>query len=435
MSDPTEPGMGESSALEPEPKPKPAPPIPQEPPGAQDTAAPGAAVSGGMGSEPPSPGPRADEWASRGRDDRADHGHGGSIFFGVLLVVIGAVFLVGQFAPGLDVQWWAMWPLIIVIGGIVQLFTPGEKGWGIERVFDGLGTILFGIVLLGCTTGYISWSVWWTVITLWPLLVIAAGLAILGTGLGQTWLRLAATLVIWATLLYAVSIAWTGGTGVIVPGAWMRTGGQAFSYSEQGKGVTKAALVYRGGAGEIGFDSGTDLVAVDGVSPYGKPSFSVNRSGSSAKVEVGVGDSSTGPAVFPGSVAARTDVRLSDTAVWDADLQTGASSLDADFSDVKVRDLTLSTGVSSVVVKLGDVPSGVDESSLLVKAGISSVRILVPKDADARIETSNGLVGTSVGGDFVRVDGGWETDGVDSAKQVWRIKTQAGIGSVSIDTY
>ena len=43
-----------------------------------------------------------------------------------------------------------------------------------DRVFEGLGTVIFGLVLLGNTTGYISWSVWWIVVTLWPALVIAA---------------------------------------------------------------------------------------------------------------------------------------------------------------------------------------------------------------------------------------------------------------------
>ncbi len=137
---------------------------------------------------------------------------GGGVFLGVMLVVLGAVFLVSQFLPWFDVPVWALWPLIIVVAGVVQVFTPGSNGWGVDRVFEGLGTVIFGLVLLGNTTGYISWSVWWVVVTLWPALVIALGLSILAKGLGQSWLRIVATLVVWLTLAYAVAVSWTGST-------------------------------------------------------------------------------------------------------------------------------------------------------------------------------------------------------------------------------
>ncbi len=311
---------------------------------------------------------------------------GGGVFLGVLLVVLGAVFLVSQFLPWFDVPVWELWPLIIVVAGVVQVFTPGSSGWGIDRVLDGIGTVIFGLILLGNTTGYISWSVWWVLVTLWPALVIALGLTILAKGLGQSWLRILATLVIWVTLAYAVAVSWTGST-MAPPTGWLTTaGGQEFSYSEPGVGVEKADLQLSGGVGEIRIGSGRRLVTVEGSSPFGPPSFSANRRGESAQVKIGLPESASRVVIIPGASGARIDARLSDSALWDVSLQTGASSLDADLSDVRVRDMELKTGASAVSIRLGDVPDGERESTLVVKSGVSSVRILLPRDADARVD-------------------------------------------------
>ncbi|MDP1794309.1 MAG: hypothetical protein Q8K63_09260, partial [Acidimicrobiales bacterium] len=284
-------------------------------------------------------------------------------------------------------------------------------------------------------TGYISWSVWWVVITLWPALVIALGLTILGKGLGQSWLRIVATLVVWITLAYAVALSWTGAGPVALSGPWVTSGGQEFSYSEPDRGVTDARLRLTGGAGDIRLGSGNQLVTVNGTSPFGPPSFSAEKTGTSAEVRVGFNDAAKNVVVVPGMVGARIDTELSDTALWDIALETGASSVDADLSDVRVSDIEVKTGASAVTIRLGDVPRGESESTLVVKAGVSSVRILLPRDAEARVEAQNGLVASDIGGRFERSGGAWQTPGYSSADKSWDIRTEAGVGAVTIDTY
>jgi hypothetical protein len=88
-----------------------------------------------------------------------------------------------------------------------------------------------------------------------------------------------------------------------------------------------------------------------------------------------------------------------------------------------------------VIVKLGEVPSGTETSNLLVRAGVSSVTILVPRDAAMRIEAKNGLAVTDVRGRFSRVGDVWQSAGYSSASKSWNIQTESGIGSVAIDTY
>jgi hypothetical protein len=136
--------------------------------------------------------------------------------FGAVLIVLGVLFLVARLIPG--IEWWSVWPAAIVVGGLVTMITPGgEYGWGVERVADGIGTVLFGLILLGNTTGLISWSVWFELLSLWPVLLVSAGIGLLGRAAGQGWLRGVASVPIWIAMVYAVGVAWSGSPLMVDP--------------------------------------------------------------------------------------------------------------------------------------------------------------------------------------------------------------------------
>lgn len=356
---------------------------------------------------------------------------------GVFLIAIGLIFLAGQFVPGL--AWWNMWPLIVVLVGVIQMFTPSHRDeWGPERIMDGLGTIIIGGVLLGNTLGIVSWSVWWTFITLWPVLIVALGISLLGRGLQQSWMRAIAPLLIWAALAYSVTASFTGVGGfqptplLVRPSA---VAGQPFAYMEPLGGASTATLRLRGGAGEIAVRGGDNLVDASGTTPFGTPGFTVDRSGDTANVDLTLADSS-GSVVVPGISAARTDVALSRTAVWDATLETGATSLNADLSDVPVRRLTLKTGASSATLKLGQVPWVAVATDVSIKAGVSSIEVLVPRDAAVRIDTHNGLSATDIDRRFSGMGAGvWQSPGYGTASKTINITVESGVSSISVRTY
>jgi hypothetical protein len=358
------------------------------------------------------------------------------IGFGIFLIAIGLIFLAGQVVPGL--AWWNLWPLIVVLAGVIQMFTPSHRDeWGAERIMDGLGTVIIGLVLLGNTLGIVSWTVWWTFITLWPVLIISLGIGLLGKGLGQSWMRTLAPLLIWAALAYAVAVSFTGANGFQPIPQFARpvATGESFQFSEPVMGAVSGGFTLKGGVGEVSILGGPDLVTASGTTPFGTPSFDVVRSGDSANVEFALADSS-GNVVVPGISAARTDVTLSESTVWDVTLETGATTLDADLSTVPVRQLTLKTGASSTTVKLGEVPSTAIATDVTIKAGVSSVEILVQRDAAVRIDTHNGLSATDVDRAFTGMGSGvWQTDGYDTAAKTINISVESGISSISVRTY
>jgi len=134
---------------------------------------------------------------------------GPSVAIGVFLVLLGGAFLAARLTPGVSL--WTLWPLAIVAAGIVQILVPSRwQEWGIERVSDGVGTVFLGVLLLGNTTGYIGWEMWFTALTLWPVLLVSAGIGLLGKAAGQSWIRALAPTLIWAALLFSAASAWNG---------------------------------------------------------------------------------------------------------------------------------------------------------------------------------------------------------------------------------
>lgn len=360
----------------------------------------------------------------------------GGIGAGLILIAVGLIFLAGQVVPGL--MWWNLWPLIIVLVGVIQMFTPSHRDeWGPERLLDGLGTVIIGVVFLGNTLGIVSWGVWWMFLTLWPVLIIALGVSILGRGLRIGALRAVAPLIIWAALAYSVAGSLTGVAGFQPMPQIVRPGvaGESFGYDEPVSGAVSGTFEFRGGAGDITVDGGTSLVSATGNSPFGKPTFSVNRSadGASVAFSMGGGDSSF---IVPGISTSKADVRLSETVVWDATFETGACNLDADLSSVPVKRLVLKTGASSASIRLGAVPSTSSSTDVSVKAGVSSIELLVPRDAAVRLDTHNGLSGTNVDSRLNNTGPGvWETPGYGSASKTLNISVESGVSSISLRTY
>ena len=379
---------------------------------------------------PPATGQSAPPPLPHGRPPRS----GSGVFVGVALILFGAMFLAAQVVPG--IAWWSLWPLIIVVAGAVQMVTPAhDEGWSVYRLFEGLGTVVFGLVLLGNTTGYIAWSAWWTFITLWPVLLIALGVGIIGKGTGADWLRIVASLMVTLTLAFAAATSTTGAVGIQPVGVWVRTSGQAFHDSEPVSGAVKAELSLKGGAADITVREGAELVAIDGTTPFGAPDFRVSRSGDRASATVNLGDSHGPVIIAPGITGARLNMTLSQKPVWTILFETGASTLDADLSHLQVEDVELKTGASSSVIRLGEVPSDVRRATCLVKSGVASVKILVPASAEARVETANGLSGTDVGSRFAKRDGAYQTSGYSSASRAWDIRVESGVSAITVTTY
>jgi hypothetical protein len=55
-----------------------------------------------------------------------------------------------------------------------------------NKAVEGLTLVAVGLIFLGNTTGALPWSVWISIFSLWPLLLVAAGVDLIGKGLVNT---------------------------------------------------------------------------------------------------------------------------------------------------------------------------------------------------------------------------------------------------------
>ena len=354
--------------------------------------------------------------------------HGG-MAFGIALVFIGAVLLAAQFAPGVSI--WALWPIFILAAGAVQAVTPDEEGWSVNRFFDGLVTIAIGLVLLGCTLGYLPWSIWWRILWLWPVLLISAGIGIIGRAIHQRWLGAVGSMLVIAALAWAALSTYQQAPMPSLSFSSNAGAANTLSFSEPVGATKKASLALDVGAATVKLTDGVDLVAVEASSPWGKPTASVARSGDSADVEVGLQQS--GVVVLPTGNQAEVDLELARGVLWDAKVNSGATSMDLDFSDIDVSGIEINTGASDVGLKLGEPISGA--TRVEVSSGASSFKLRVPEGEQVRVSFETALVGRSMGGLASTGSGTYETTGFNEGLPFWDIVIKSAVGDVSFETY
>ncbi|MBI5232102.1 MAG: hypothetical protein HY876_08060 [Coriobacteriales bacterium] len=399
---------GSTAVAEPEPQPESG--QPPRPPGSGGTQTP----DGG-------------EWRGYGGGGRPR-----GVVVGIVLVVAGAILLLANVVPGLGFA--EFWPAIIIALGLVEVFTPG-RDWRprLNRVFDGFVTVTIGSLLLACTTGYLPWSIWWSILSLWPVLLISVGLGIFGRGIGARWLGALGSLLVIAALLYGALVL-PGGPAVFSPGISFGRAGVPFEHTAEypagfsAAGRAKLRLVNAAGTVDIS-GGGTQLAQVTGSAPeQAQPRFSQTRG---AQPTVRVSTPEGRQFYVPGARGLDMDIELG-RAVWDLDLDTGVGNLDADLAEVRLRRLRVNTGVSAAQIRLGQ-PAVGRRVPVTIEAGVSGVTVTVPRGVAARLRVEGGIAGTNVSRDFEKLGNGiWIAEGRSPG---YDIHVKAGVGSVTVDTY
>ncbi len=94
--------------------------------------------------------------------------HNPAVCFGLVLVAIGALFLLANFTDfGAGVGRW--WPAILIVVGLVDLLS-NRRRW-----FRGASTLVIGALFLGDTLSV--WNVRWGL--LWPIPLLVIGVAVI----------------------------------------------------------------------------------------------------------------------------------------------------------------------------------------------------------------------------------------------------------------
>lgn len=90
------------------------------------------------------------------------------IVWGVILIVVGLVFLAGNYDMGVDINFGRMWPLILIVIGLAKaVFPEGESR------LSGMPLVFVGGIFLAHNYDVMR------IHDSWPLFIVAAGIGIL----------------------------------------------------------------------------------------------------------------------------------------------------------------------------------------------------------------------------------------------------------------
>jgi hypothetical protein len=356
----------------------------------------------------------------------------GAAAFGVLLIVVGVLVLAGRFVPGLDVL--RLWPLLVVAVGVMEMVrTHGDAV--VKRVAEGAGTISVGLVLLGNSFGAIPWTVWLTILSLWPLLLVAIGIEFVGRGLHSDWVRALSNVVLIAGLAYGVFVLGPGFaaarplTNATIAGA---------SYQDSvphEPTLTTGDAAVKVGAVSLSIGPGSDLAAISGKGDGGHAAaLTTLASGGVAHVDV----SDPGGFLFVPSTDRQLAVSLDRTVPWRSlTMDIGAAQVEADLRDLSVSDVALNVGASAVRIWVGIRAPHVH---VHVSGGVTAVTVLVPAAAAVTVDSKSGLSAVGVPATFRHLSGipafgesTWASDGTGGPNI--SIDVASGMASLDIQTY
>jgi hypothetical protein len=296
----------------------------------------------------------------------------------------------------------------------------------VRRVMGGLTFVTVGGILLANQLGYLPWTVWGSILSLWPVLVIAAGIDIIGASVRSPVLRVLSSLVLIGALLYGALAAPAGGSWMLPLG-----GGQPFSLTSPHVGsVLQGTASIAAGATELTVGGGGDLANASGRAPSGdQPTLDAHESGDSADVSIAsAGDRD----VVLGIRGAKMDVTLDRSVLWTSlKIDAGAARGRIDLTDLRAENVALHCGASDMTVRFGDTGPVV----ATIDGGVSNLVVELPAGVPAEVRLDGGLTTASTSGGVTQISrsiggGLWRTQ--DKGSPVITVTVKAGLANLSI---
>lgn len=279
-----------------------------------------------------------------------------------------------------------------------------------------------GILFLLSNLGILDWSIWSTLLRLWPVLIIAVGLDIL-LGHRSTWGAL-------LTLILTVAII-VGAVWLLQPGVLPERDVAGEEIAQPLEGAEEARVFLEPGIGTLNLEafpeSSPNLIAgtievqdeedierqyeVEGE----RGAFTLRSSGGFVPIFV-----------------------VAERRVWDLDLNRdvplelvvdlGAGELDLDLSGLSLNELEIDMGIGAVTVLLPET----GRIHATVNGAIGELVVILPEGIPARIQLDTGLVDNDLPAGFVCEEDVCTSADYQGADSYVDLEIDHGIGSVVI---
>ena len=294
--------------------------------------------------------------------------------------------------------------------------------------------ITIGLVFLLVNFGFIPGVTALSLLNLWPLVLILAGVDI---AIGRRWplaaLGIDVAVIAFGLVLLATQPAIFGSPFFI---ATRDVPGQSDVTVER-RSATSLSLDVNGGAGRFRV-SGGSVTLVEAHSPNDDLRLrraDVDKGGAHADVRI---DQTGNRRV--GGAAADVNIRVASDVATELSVNGGAGEFIIDLSDVVTSGAELNVGAASLTLTLPKptltTTTGIKPSpqvNIEVNAGASSIVIVVPEGVEARVTTTGALVTLQSSNPRVNASGSTaETPGYASATTRVTVRVTAGASSITI---
>ncbi|GAB4017256.1 LiaI-LiaF-like domain-containing protein [Spirosoma koreense] len=197
----------------------------------------------------------------------------------------------------------------------------------------------------------------------------------------------------------------------------------------------EAVLKLSGGAGRFFIsDPTTELIKADTKQTVGSYSMSVDRDETThvPTIELKPTEEHQHIDLKDGDYENRVDIHLNTKPVWTMDVALGAGQGDLDLSQYAVKKLKIGAGAADLDLKLG---AKADQADVKLDVGAASVTVRVPKEVGCRIE-KDGALNLEQLDDFTSLGGGeFVSPGYDAATKKMTIRFDGGISRFKVVRY
>ena len=277
-----------------------------------------------------------------------------------------------------------------------------------------------GVVLLMNTLGVWPWSVWWMVLRLWPVLLVAAGLDLI-LGRRSVWGSLLALVL---TLTILAGALWLFRTGLIGQAAATEKVSQALGEA------TRAEVVLAPAVGAVHVKALPESANLVEGTLYLSSGERVRRdfavAGETAKLSLR-SEGTFAPA-FGGWSAKGWELGLNPDVPLKLEVSLGMGQADVDLSGLTVSDLNVSMGLGQTTVVL---PA---EGRLRAKisGAIGQTTVVVPAGMEVRIHLDTAIAARQVPAGYEKQDDVYTSPGYAGAENRVDLEVSQAMGEVTI---
>ncbi len=343
--------------------------------------------------------------------------HHRSFVWPIILIAVGAIFLLSNLGLFDDDVWsmiWRFWPVFFIAIGLDGLFRRKEI---VGPVF----MIGLGSVFLLSSLGLLGWGAWDVLWRLWPLLLVAVGLEII-VGRRSIWVSLLSVMLIFAVLVGAI---WLSGLGTV--GGGERLTSETISQTLDAD-IAQAEIYIAPAVGDLDLFPLTDsdnLIAGDANIGKGRPVWSdYSVSGDTAKFSVEVHSVT----VYPNNIGWDWNFGLTPLIPLELDVSMGVGGMSLDLVGLTVSGLDVSQGVGEITVFL----PAQESCRADISQAIGNIVVVMPDDIGLRLEVSRAISAFDVPSDFERRGDFYYSPGYDNAEVHADLEISQAIGNIEV---